>query len=184
MMLFLISEITCGVEVWVLLRSDNVMAAVHCLASGISAGLFFASFFLFLDKTVFHLTEVKACIGRPLCRTCTAGPAGDCKMNPLFVMVTLFVLFLTVPPLMATVGPTTVNLSQYTLPFEEWNRWFDVRILPWIYEVYPEYDPTGKAFTMPEIQSLLDYRILPAAAAVAGVGRHRLRSGYFVVHLS
>ncbi len=167
--LFLISEITCGIEVWILLESSDPLTAIHSLASGLAIGLFAFGIFGYLDDNYFHLARRGKCFVASTCDKCTLGSSDRCKLGTIFQLLILFVPLAAVPPLLVSTAPNEVDLSQYQLPFESWNQWFDTSVVPWIYSVYPDYDPTGKDFTMPVIQQVMDFRVVPGLALVMGL---------------
>ena len=51
---------------------------------------------------------------------------------------------------MATTGQATA------LPFDSLNAWFDATMVPWMIANIPGYDPSGKAFFIPEAELIIE----------------------------
>lgn len=177
LVLFAVSELTCGVEVYVLSRSSAVLASIHAVTSALGMGLFALGLYLHADRAVLRFGS-RACVGNRICRGCTfVAPAG-CRYRVVLVLVGSFVVLATVPPFFAPVERMVADMRGYAVPLPEVEAWWEQTVIPWL-EQLDSYDRTGTAFYLPSEELFIEYRAVPALALVlamaATVLLHRRR---------
>ncbi len=174
LLLFWLSEITCGVEISIIMKSSPVLGTIHSVNSSTGMGLFLVGSFLLLDNKLIHLfDDKKSCIGLPVCETCSFAAGRACNFELVFKFAIVLLSFACIPLLLASTEVQYANVSRYILPFESLNSYYDNTVVPIIRKYYSEYQPTGEVFHLPYAQLLTDYRISPlvvfALSIVAGV---------------
>lgn len=173
---FAASELTCGVEIYILLRSSPVLACFHGLASAVGMGLFAMGACLFLDQTFLRYGG-SACLINRLCKGCTYAAPEGCRYRTTLLLLGTFLALACLPPLWAPTTRMDADPRAWILPFPALNAWYDHSLVPWIKSVAPAgYDPNGTSFFLPRAQLVLEFRILPGVAlAVALAGIQALR---------
>lgn len=169
LVLFAASELTCGVELYVLLRSSPWISGAHALVSAAGMGLFAVGMFMLVDRKVLRWSQ-PGCSLKKLCRTCTVQQAEGCKLSPLFSMTATFTALAALPPLFAPTARMVADTRRYMLPFPRLNAWYDAVAVPFLRSVYPPFDPKGAAFYLPESMLVLEWRVLPALSFLLCVG--------------
>lgn len=170
LILFAISELTCGIEVYVLLQSSAVIGWIHGLTSAAGMGLFALGLWSFFDKRLARFAQ-PGCLLRPVCRGCALAEPQGCRYRVLLQMAGVFVGLAATVPLFAPTTRLVADTRKYLLPFPSLNHWFDAVAVPWLRDAYPAYDPSGVAYYVPSLTLVLELRVLPLVAlAVALVG--------------
>jgi len=164
LVLFAVSELTCGIEIYVLLRSNVVISSVHSITSASGMGLFALGFYLHFDKRSFGYGTAK-CFLRKACRGCPVAqdPPEQCKLRVLLLLVGTFVALCALVPLLVSTSRIYGDVSRYTLPFETLNRLWDQSFVPWVQSWMASYEPSGKAFYLPEAMLFVEFRVIPVA---------------------
>lgn len=182
LVLFALSELTCGVEVYVLFRSSLVLSSIHGLASAAGMALFALGVVMHVDERFLRFAAPRCLVNR-VCRGCTLTTPAGCRFRTLLLLLaTLVALACLVPPL-APVERMDVDLSRYTLPFPALNAWYDETVVPWLAARIPGHEPGRPAYYIPSGVLVLEYRLLPAlafataAAAIVAIRRGALRAG-------
>lgn len=163
LLLFAASELTCGVEVYILLRSSRVLGAAHAFTSAAGMGLFAVGLFAFLDRKLLAW-RARGCIGNRLCDGCPALAGKPCRYHALLQLGTTFVALAAIPPLFAPTSDLAAEPRRYLLPFPALNRWFDDSFVPWAQSLVPSYDPSGAAYYIRGSTLVIEYRVLPLVA--------------------
>lgn len=185
LLLFAVSELTCGVEIWVLFRSSATLGIIHSFSSALGMGLFVFAAYAYLDKKLFGFAA-RACIGNRICRSCPVREGAACNYRSLLQLVASFVGLAAVPPLFASTAELSAEPRKYLLPFPSLNAWYDDRFSPWLQSVYPGNDPSGVAYSIPSAVQIVDFRVLPAIVlglsviAIALLQRRREKSAVLV----
>ncbi len=178
LVLFYISELTCGIEVYVLFRSSVAISSVHAITSAVGMGLFTLALYVWADRTLIRFRD-KACLLNRVCRGCTVDAPEGCKFRLLLLVAGVFVALAAVFPLFAPTERLNADPSRYILPFESLNHWYDGVVVPWLVESLPNYEPSGIAYFIPEQILVLEFRVLPLIAlAVSIVGIGKIRQGH------
>ncbi len=180
LLLFGISELTCGVEIWILFRSSAVLGIIHSVVSAAGMGLLLFAVFSYFDRKLFGFCG-PSCIGNRICHGCPVAEGGACRYRALLQLVATLLGLAALPPLFVSTARIAAEPRRYLLPFRFLNAWYDERFMPWLQRVYPGNDPSGVAFSVPPAVQIVDYRLIPALvlalSAVAVALFHRRREG-------
>lgn len=177
LVLFAASELFCGVEIYVLFRSNAAMGALHALASGLGMALFAFGMLRFLDRKFLHYGGDR-CLANRVCRGCTIEATEGCKFRVFLMLVATFAALAAMGAWLAPTARMYADMRRYTLPLPDLNAWFDATVVPWMLANIPGYDPSGRAFFIPEAEFLLEFRVFPTLALVlSGVAIGLLRAG-------
>lgn len=173
---FFVGEFTCGIEVYILLRSSAILAAIHSFVSSAGMGLFGLGMYLYLDKKMIRYGEPR-CLANRMCLGCTFHEKEGCKFRVVALLVATFVAMVAVPPFFAPTERMAADTRKYILPFESLNNWYDQSVVPWLKAHVSSYQPTGEAYFLPASMFVIEFRVLPAIAlAVSLVGIVLLRT--------
>lgn len=176
LVLFAVSELVCGVEVYIFFQSNQVLASIHAVTSGFGMGLFAYGMFLFADRKFIHYGGDR-CLANRICQGCTIEAPPGCKFRVFILLVTTFVMIAALGAFLAPTERMYADMKNWALPFDSMNAWFDATAVPWMIANLPGYDPTGKAFYIPEAELLIEFRILPALALLLCLISVRLIQG-------
>lgn len=166
--LFCVSELTCGIEVYVILRANVWTTSLHSVTSGVGMALFALGCTLYLDKELLRYGR-PACLLNRICRGCTFDAPERCKFLHVILFIGTFVALASIVPFFTPVEALAANTKRYALPFPELNAWYDQVAIPWMKSVYPDYSPTGEAFVLPPIMSVIEFRIEPAISLILAI---------------
>lgn len=170
LVLFFVSELVCGVEVYIILRANPITSSLHAITSTLGMGLFAVGLFGFFDRAIFSFaTPGRACHMNRICKGCTVAEGLSCKFGPLLALSGAFAAGLGVVPLFLTTSPLTADVTRFILPFPALNTWYDGVVQPWLQHNIASYEPNGVAYTMSHAVMVLEFRILPALLAIVGV---------------
>ena len=173
LVLFGTSEVTCGVEMYVLLRSSPLLSGFHSIASGLAMGVFALGLFQLQEGRLFRYGG-PACLLNRFCHGCTIDEAADCKYRSLFLIVATFVALAAIPPLFASTARMDPDPRAFLIPFPPIESWYLHTVIPWLRSVYPAYDPMAAAYYLPASELVIEFRLLPLVAglgAVVGIQR-------------
>lgn len=168
LLLFFFSELTCGIEIYVLFRSNPVLGAFHALTSAAGMGLFALGFYRFLDRKLLRFGG-NGCLVNRICRGCPVLEGMRCKFRLATLLLATFVAMATAAPMFASTARMTADTRRYMLPVPAWNAFYDERIVPWLMAHYP-YQPSGAAYFIPSSVLGIEYRMLPALALALEIG--------------
>ncbi|HAZ14478.1 MAG: hypothetical protein A2X86_00275 [Bdellovibrionales bacterium GWA2_49_15] len=161
---FFISEAFCGVETWILLRSDDFMKAAHSLSSVLGMGFFAVGIYLLFNKKIIFYAE-KKCVLNKICRGCTLLEGFDCKFNSTVLIFASFILLAVIPPFFVSTEIMNADLSKYALPLSVTN-WYEFTLVPFIKTFDPNYKTIKVIFFLPTSTQILENRVFPAFVAV------------------
>ncbi|MBI2519258.1 MAG: hypothetical protein HYV97_02525 [Bdellovibrio sp.] len=161
---FFISEAFCGVETWILMRSDDFMKAAHSLSSGFGMGLFAVGVYLLFNKKIIFYAE-KKCTLNKLCRGCTLLEGLDCKFNSTVLIFATFILLAVIPPFFVSTEIMNADLSKYALPVSITN-WYEYSVVPFMKTIDPNYKTIKVIFFLPTSTQILENRVFPAVVAI------------------
>ena len=164
LVLFAVSELTCGVEIFILFRSSALLGMVHSVTSASAMGLFVLALWRWSDGELFGFMG-RECIGRRICARCTVAE-GECRYGPLLRLAVTFVGLAAIPPLLASTETVRAEPQRYLLPFPAVDAWYTHALLPWLQRNFPGDDPSGAAYALPSAVQVLDYRVIPAVVIV------------------
>jgi len=177
LLVFLLSEVTCGLEMFAVGRTCPPLSVGHTAISGLGTGLFALALYAYLDKVLLRFAGSHCLVNR-VCRGCTVQEGAPCRFASGIVLLAVFLALAVIPPLYVSTGRVYADLSRYALPFDSWNAWFDDRVEPWLLEHVTGYRPHGQSFYLPPAMLIVEYKILPGlalllslAAIVAARGR-------------
>ena len=91
LILFFFSEVFCGIETYILMRSDYLGRITHSLSSSTGLAVFLLGLFMLLDKHLIRFAKPK-CMFIPVCRECTLFSENNCKFSKMVIIFFLFVL--------------------------------------------------------------------------------------------
>lgn len=168
LILFYISEITCGVEVYVILRSSAVFSGIHGITSGLGMGLFGLGLYGFVDRRFFRYGTTR-CLANRICRGCTVEQEEGCKFRLVALLIATFAAMAAVAPFFVPVQRMYADTSRYILPFPSLNAWYDGTVVPWLVAHVPGYTPSGIAYYLPASELFIEYRIEPAIAMACAI---------------
>ncbi|MBI5516209.1 MAG: hypothetical protein HY909_20660 [Deltaproteobacteria bacterium] len=169
LVLFYVTELTCGIEIYVIFRSSPWLSSIHSVASGVGMALFALGLFEHLDRELLRFGQ-PSCLVNRVCRGCTLAEPEGCRMSALLLLLAGFVALAALPPFLASTEPMIADPRRWLLPFPALNAWYDHSFIPWVRSLLPGMDPTGGAYVIREVVNVLEFRVLPAAALVAAVG--------------
>lgn len=178
---FAASELSCGIEVYVLMQSNQWLTGFHALVSATGMALFALGAYQLLDARVIRFGRTGCAINR-FCRGCTIEQPEGCKLRTLMLLLGTLLVLAALPPLFASTAELHAIPQRYLLPFPQLNGWYDGTVVPWIQATFPGTESTGSAYFLPTSMLFLEFRVIPLAGmglALAGVaalllGRDRL----------
>lgn len=169
LVLFYVSELTCGIEVYVLFRSNPWISSVHALTSATGMGLFALGIYRWFDRTVLRFRE-RGCTLNRICKGCTIGSTGECRFRAVLLAGAAFVALAAIFPVFVSTERLNADPTRYLLPFESLNAWYDTSVVPWLIANMPGYEPSGIAYFIHEAVMVVEFRVLPAIALLLSVG--------------
>lgn len=167
LILFALSELTCGIEVYVLARSSPVIACAHDALSATGMATFSLGALLWADAHLLRWGERGCLMNRALCRGCTVREAAGCKLRPLHAYAATFVALAALVPLFAPTDRLPADPRRWALPFASWNAWYDATVVPWLQA--SGFQTGGAAFYVPESALVLTWRLTPLLALALAV---------------
>ena len=162
LILFAVSELACGMEIYVLTRSNAVLACLHSIASAAAMGLTAMGLLKLFDWKYLHFTDTASpCLALPTCGQCTKRQNDACRYGPLLCIFAAGLILTAVPVFSASTERLHADPGRYVLPFESLNARFDTMI-----ERLQQQNPSAEraeisAFFLPEEMLILEFRILP-----------------------
>jgi len=163
LLVFLLSEVTCGLEMFAVGRTCAPLSVGHSSISGLGTGLFALALYVYFDKVLLRFAGSNCLVNR-VCRGCTVRDGSPCRFTAVVILLAAFLVLAVVPPLYVPTERVYADLSRYALPSESLNAWFDNRVEPWLLEHVAGYQPHGAAFYLPPAMLVTEYRILPGLA--------------------
>ena len=165
-----VSELACGIEIYILHRSLLVLALAHSLASGLGMGMLAAGLYSGLDRAWLRFAQPRCSLHR-LCGGCTVNQPDGCKLRRLVLLSTPLIGLLALPAFFAETAPFAADLHRYVLPFPSLNLWYDDTVIPFVQRLAPEYQTSGAGFWMRSWRLQLEFRLFPALSlALVAVG--------------
>lgn len=175
LVLFCISEFTCGIEIYVLFHSSPILSGTHAVVSAAAMGLFALGLLLYFDKKLFHYAEPE-CLANRICRGCTIQTA--CKFRVTLLLIATFLAMAAVPPLCASTARMAADTRKWMLPFPGLNQWYDASVVPWLLAHVSGYQPSGAAYFLPHSMLVIEFRLLPfLVIGLSAASIHLLRTG-------
>ncbi len=165
LVLFAVSEVTCGIEIYVFFQSNPWLSGCHAITSALGMALFALGVTIYLDKKLFRYGE-KACLVNRICRGCTIDEPPGCKYRTLLMLIATFVALAAIAPFFAPTERVFADPTRWVLPFESWNAWYDDAWVPWLQGQVPDYEPTSIAYSLPPSMLVIELRIEPAVAGI------------------
>lgn len=174
LLLFAASELACGIEIYVLTRSNALLACLHSMTSSAGMGLTAIGLFAIFDWKYFHFVDTTSpCIAVKTCEKCTKRQNNVCQYRPLLLMIGALLMLMTVPVFFAPTERLPADPGFYVLPFESLNHGYD-DLMTTLRESNPSGNsPDMSMFYLPEEMLFLEFRLLPilgmllAAASIA-----------------
>jgi hypothetical protein len=171
---FGLSELTCGVEIYLVKAPLAYLRVVHSAASAVGAGLLLYAVLRLIDRRVLHvLDESGPCVAETHCKGCPRRSRGRCRFRPAIGWLLGFMAVMAVPLLFAPVAALTADPTAVPVPFEGLRTFFDESIVPAFQAMMPEWTPAELYFVIPEEMSFVEFRVLPlcgAALALTALG--------------
>ena len=165
---FAISEVTCGVEIYVIFRSSPILSGTHSLVSGLGMALFALGLYLHFDKQLVTFGSDRCLVNR-ICRGCTIREPAGCKFRTLILILGTFLTLAAIVPWFVSVERMNANVAAYALPFDSLNAWYDRVVVPWLTSNVPGYQPSGVAYYLPTSMLVIEFRLLPALSMLGGI---------------
>ena len=168
LVLFLLGELTCGIQIYILHGSSYLLGCFHGIVSGLGMGFIALGVYLYLEKTLIRFGGAR-CLANRICRGCTIQAEQGCKMLLVMLLVATFVTMASLPPFWVSTDAMLADMHDYALPFDSVNIWFDNAVVPWLQSHVAAYDPSGQAYFISYEELVVEYRLLPAVALVIGI---------------
>lgn len=165
---FFASELSCGIEIYVILRSSPITSIFHSLVSSLGMALFAVGLWRHLDRKLFHYGG-QGCLLNRLCKGCTIEEPAGCKYRTLLLMGASFVVLAALPPFLASTDQMVADPRRWMLPFPALNGWYDGAFIPWLKGILPALDPTGGAYYIFRSVNWVEFRLLPGAGLVLAI---------------
>jgi hypothetical protein len=178
LVLFAVSELTCGVEVYVLLRAHVATITVHAVSSVAAMSLFMLGLIRYTDRVLIRFGE-RGCLFNRLCDGCTIHQDAGCRLRPLLALGAAFLVLAGFAALLAPTASLAADTGRLVFPFPAAGAWLDSAVVPRLRAVSAASIRNGEAFRIPEWQFVLEYRLLAAlgiacgATAVTAIARRR-----------
>ena len=167
---FVLSELTCATEIYVLYRPTAALRMVHSYASALGAALLVYATALALDRRALHyFDESKHCAFIGLCRGCPRREGRSCRLHGLFFWALAFLTVMAVPLLWIPVRDFVVDPAGVALSSTSLNAFFDEKLAPMLTRTLPHWSVESLKFTIPSAMSLAEFRVIPAASIALGV---------------
>ncbi|OHB79749.1 MAG: hypothetical protein A2V98_22805 [Planctomycetes bacterium RBG_16_64_12] len=171
---FAVSELACGIEIYVLSHSNALLACLHSMTSSVGMGLTAIGLFQIFDWKYLHFVDTTSpCIAMKTCEKCTKRQQNVCQYRPLLLMMAALLMLLTVPVFFAPTERLHADPGFYVLPFDSLNHWYD-DLMTTLRESNPSAGSAAMStFYLPEEMLVLEFRLLPilgmllAAASIA-----------------
>lgn len=162
---FFASEITCGIEVYILSRSSAITSSLHSLTSATAMALTAIGVFRLFDRKLFHLVDTSsACVALKTCGTCSKRAHGRCTFRPAMTIAAMLLLVAPLPILFASTTRLYADPRPYALPLASWNRWYDGVVVPFLNAHFTNVSTDWSAFFLPKTMLVIEYRIFPLVA--------------------
>jgi hypothetical protein len=171
LLVFLLSEVTCGLEIYAVNKTCPPLSVAHSFISGVGTGLFALAIYAYLDKALLRFGGI-GCLVNRVCRGCPVQAGEACRFTPAIILLAVFLILAVIPPLYVPTDPVYADLSRYALPFESLNSWFDTDAEPWLMEHISDYQPHGRGYFLPPVMLITEFKLLPGLAlllSLAGV---------------
>jgi len=165
---FSVSELSCGIEIYVVSRSSAILEGFHGIVSALGMALFALGLFRVLDQRFVRFTT-RECAARRLCGTCTVRAPDGCKLRGSLLFAASAMVLASMLPLLAPTERMEADLHRFALPLPRLNAWYDHTAIPWLVAHVPGYDPSGKAYNIPSSVFVLEYRVIPLVAAALAI---------------
>jgi len=165
--LFLVSELTCGVEIYVIMHSSRVLSAIHSVTSAAGMGVFALGLFRFLDQKSLHFGSSECALGR-ICHGCTVGRPAGCKLSRVLALAAAWVGLAALAPLVSPTAEMVAQPQDYELPLPALNHWYDATLTPWLVAHVPGYLPDHAPYVITSEMLVMELRIIPAVALAIG----------------
>jgi len=176
---FALSELACGVEIYVITRSNALLACLHSITSAAAMGLTAIGLAKLFDWRYFHVVDTASpCIAVKTCRECTKRQSGVCRFRALLSVAAVLLMLISVPVFFAPTEPMHADPAFYALPFESLNKKYD-QLLAARQKANPSAKmPDVSEFHLPEEMLILEFRVLPVLGMLlAAVGIACLAGG-------
>lgn len=167
LILFAVSELACGIEIYVITRSNALLACLHSITSSVGMGLTAIGLFQIFDWKYFHFVDTTSpCIAMNTCEECTKRRSGVCQYRPLLSMAAALLMLMALPVFFVSTERLHADPGLYVLPFEPLNNWYE--------EMLARRQTAGVAgtpadlsgFYLPEEMLFLEFRVLPILAVL------------------
>lgn len=162
---FFISELVCGIEVYIVMQTSELYRAFHAFSSAIGMGLFALGIYQLIDDRILQYGTNRCVINR-VCQGCTVIKGKKCEFQASILIAATFLLLASIPPQFAETSWMQAEPQRWLLPFPTLNSWYDTVLVPWLMNNVPGYKPIGAAFFLPTSTQIIDMKILPAIAGV------------------
>ncbi len=174
LILFAVSELACGVEIYVITRSNALLACLHSITSFAAMGLTAVGLLQLFDWKYLHFVDTASpCIALKTCGECTKRQSGVCRFSALPPVATGLLILMSLPVFFASTQRLHADPGFYALPIQSLNDRFD-EMLAARQKANPSGTPAEvSAFHLPEEMLFLEFRVLPvlsvllAAASIA-----------------
>ncbi|MBF0361338.1 MAG: hypothetical protein HQK49_10015 [Oligoflexia bacterium] len=158
--LFCMSELVCGIESYLLIKTNYIIGILHSIFSSFGQGFFLLGIYEIFNGRLILFAE-KGCLINRFCKGCTLIESNRCKFSSITTIGAWAMLLATIPPLFASIDTIYADSSKYVLPFTSLNSWFDTSLVPMLKSYFPNYKPIGCSFFLDSKVQFYDSRVLP-----------------------
>ena len=98
LILFAVSELACGVEIYVVTRSNALLACLHSITSFAAMGLTAVGLLQLFDWKYLHFVDTASpCIAVKTCGECTKRQSGVCRFSALLPIAAGLLILMSLP---------------------------------------------------------------------------------------
>ena len=167
---FVVSELVCGIEVYVLLRPSVPLGLVHSYSSAVGAALILYGTVTAFDRRALHyFDESRPCLLVGICKGCPRREGQSCRFHPAFFWGVCLLILTAMPLLAVPVRDLLADPAEVALPFPSLNAFFDNQVVPGIRRYLPQWDPRTLRYAIPSQTFLAEFRHLPVVTIVLGL---------------
>jgi len=167
---FFISELTCGIEVYILLGPNAPLRLAHSFSSALGAALLLYGILMAFDhRVLYYFDESHPCVLFPVCKSCPRRTGQACKFHPTFFWSLCFLVLIAVPLFFIPVRELIADPTVIALPSKSLNGFFDQEVVPLLERYLPHWKQESMYFVIPKEMTLVEFRYIPIASIAFGV---------------
>lgn len=172
LVLFMLGEVGCGIEIYLLWRPSELLKILHSMVSPLAVGCLLYGISLYFDQRVLHaLGESEApCALQGICGVCKRRGGERCQYQPVFFWSMLLLAVAFLPLFYIRVRTLVADPADHVLPFPALNHWYDTVWAPWIERFLPGCATYRLRFEYPPVMTAVEFRWLPVLGFISSLG--------------